>query len=237
MNSLALELTGPLSQDSISGTSAAGQASQQTADSKSSRGTNRPAAGAQSVAALELRELVRLCLAENQLAALELVKRYQGQVFGLCFSMLGHRQDAEDATQDTMIRVLKNLHRWDSDRDFEPWLLTIAGNRCRTRLAKRMKRPNLKSLDQIVVDQPSVMPANEHIAEEVDLALTDLREEYRQAFLLFHHNQCSYEEISHKLNIPLGTVKTWVYRARQQIIRKLEQRGVVCGRQNELQRA
>ena len=196
-----------------------------------------PARAADSLENLELRELVRRCIAQSQTAALELVRRYQGQVFGLCFSMLGHRQDAEDATQDTLIRVLNNLHRWDAERDFEPWLLTIAGNRCRTRLSKRMKRPAPKSLDQISLDQPVTPTTVNHLDEEVDLALADLRQEYRQAFLLFHHNQCSYEEISHKLEIPLGTVKTWVHRARQQIIRKLEQRGVVCGRQNELQRA
>jgi len=176
-------------------------------------------------------------LAENPSAAIELVKRYQGQVFGLCFRMLGHRQDAEDATQETFFRVLKNLHRWDPNRDFEPWLLTIAGNRCRTRLSRKMRKPNVQTLEQPIEDKSWNQAPADQLGEEVDLALEGIRDEYRHAFLMFHQQQSSYEEIARNMEIPLGTVKTWVYRARQQIIRKLEQRGVVCGRQNQLQQS
>jgi RNA polymerase sigma-70 factor (ECF subfamily) len=180
--------------------------------------------------AFELRNTVNKCLSGNPTAALELVRHFQGQVFGLCYRMLGHRQDAEDATQETFFRVLKNLHRWDQDRDFEPWLLTIAGNRCRTRLAKRMRNPSLQSLDRPVVDQTWQNQSAELLGEEVDLALTGIRPEYRQAFLMFHQHQLSYDEIATAMKIPLGTVKTWVYRARRQIVLKLEQRGVICAR-------
>ncbi len=151
--------------------------------------------------------------------------------------MLGHRQDAEDAVQETFIRVLKNLDRWDPEREFEPWLLTIAGNRCRTRLAKRMRKPALQTLDRPVVDRAYQQQTADLLHEEVELALSGIRAEYKQAFLLFHEHQLSYEEIAESMDIPLGTVKTWVYRARRQIIQKLEQRGVVSGRTPELQRA
>ena len=80
----------------------------------------------------DLATLVSHCLAGDQGAMIALVDRFKGQVFGLCYRMLGQRQDAEDAAQETFVRVLKNLHRWDQARDFEPWLLAIAGNRCRT---------------------------------------------------------------------------------------------------------
>src|ERR687898_466643 len=89
----------------------------------------------------ELRSLVGQCLAGSQSAMLTLVERFRGQVFGLCYRMLGQRQDAEDAAQETFVRVLKNLHRWDQGRDFEPWLFAIAGNRCRTALAARRRKP------------------------------------------------------------------------------------------------
>ncbi len=187
--------------------------------------------------ASELKQLVDRCIAGSTTAALEFVRIYQGQVFGLCFRMLGHRHDAEDATQDTFIRVLKNLHRWDPERDIEPWLLTIAGNRCRTKLAKRMRRPSHQTLDRPIMDRTIEEQSAQQLGEEVDLALSGIRSEYRQAFLLFHQHQLSYEEIAQSMNIPLGTVKTWVYRARRQIIQKLEQRGVVNGRTPELRKA
>jgi len=75
-------------------------------------------------------ELVNLCVKGDQAAMLELVDRYKQRVFALCFRMLGQRQDAEDAAQETFVRLLKNLSKWDQARDFEPWLFTIAANRC-----------------------------------------------------------------------------------------------------------
>src|SRR6187549_681690 len=139
----------------------------------------------------ELRPLIRRCLTGDQGAMLALVERFRGQVFGLCYRMLGQRQDAEDVAQETFVRVLKNLHRWDSGRDFEPWLLAIAGNRCRTALASRRRKPVAESAD----DAPDGRAAAQ-LGEEVQLALAQVRTEYRQAFTLFHEHELSYAEIS-----------------------------------------
>jgi len=158
---------------------------------------------------------------------LDLVERFRGQVFGLCYRMLGQRQDAEDAAQETFVRVLKNLHRWDSARDFEPWLWAIAGNRCRTALAARRRRPTPESAVELIADDaPDQRPA-QHLAEEVELALAELRDDYKQAFLLFHQHELSYAEIAEAMDIPLGTVKTWVHRARRELIDHLRQRGAI----------
>src|SRR5262245_66472034 len=89
---------------------------------------------------IDLKRLVAHCLAGDQGAMLQLVERFRGQVFGLCYRMLCQRQDAEDAAQETFVRVLKHLHRWDQTREFEPWLLAIAGNRCRTALPSGKRR-------------------------------------------------------------------------------------------------
>jgi RNA polymerase sigma-70 factor (ECF subfamily) len=176
----------------------------------------------------DLRELVRQCLTGDQAAMLALVERFRGQVFGLCYRMLGQRQDAEDAAQETFVRVLKNLHRWDPTRDCEPWLLAIAGNRCRTALSTRKRRPAGSDalIDQVPDDAPDVRAA-QHLAEEVHLALASVRGEYRQAFVLFHENELSYAEIAESMDVPLGTVKTWVHRARRDLIQELRRRGVL----------
>lgn len=141
--------------------------------------------------------------------------------------MLRHREDAEDAAQETFVRALRNLASWDATRDFEPWLLAIAGNRCRTALAKRMRKPAPQSLAQPVADKRPDMQAARQLSEEVDLALCELRVEYRQAFVLFHEHQMSYAEIGEAMDCPLGTVKTWVHRARQELIQFLRKRGVI----------
>ena len=176
----------------------------------------------------ELPMLVTRYLDGDQTSLAELIDRFRGQVYGLCYRMLRQREDAEDATQETFFRVAKNLHRWDSSRAFEPWLLTIAGNRCRTLLSKRKRRPNVLSLEFPVEDENSrERRAAVLLAEEIELALSCIRAEYRQAFELFHHQQLEYSEIAEKLGVPLGTVKTWVHRARREIVLKLQNRGVV----------
>jgi RNA polymerase sigma-70 factor (ECF subfamily) len=175
----------------------------------------------------DLIQLVGHCLAGDQRSMLALVERFQGQVFGLCYRMLGQRQDAEDAAQETFVRVLKNLHRWDPERDFQPWLFTIAGNRCRTALAARKRRPTAELTEELAVDDEPDHDAGRQLAEELHLALQDVRPEYRQAFVLFHEQELSYAEIAEAMQVPLGTIKTWVHRARRELIEKLKQRGAI----------
>ena len=157
----------------------------------------------------------------------ELVEAHRGPVFGLCYRMLRHRQDAEDVTQESFVRALRSLRNWDSQREFLPWLLAIAGNRCRTLLAARMRRPAMSSLIEHPGDNAQQLVQARNLAEEVDLALGRLRVEYRQAFVLFHQQELSYAEISDAMQCPLGTVKTWVHRARCELIAILKERGVV----------
>ncbi|MGC3968209.1 MAG: RNA polymerase sigma factor [Pirellulales bacterium] len=178
---------------------------------------------------IDVRELVVRCLRGDDRAMLALVERHQPQVYGLCYRMVGHRQDAEDVAQETFVRVLRSLAQWDSSREFMPWLLAIAANRCRTLLGRRSKRPTASSDVEFAPDGRPDRHAALQTAEEVQCALVGLREEYRQAFLLFHVDQLSYAEIGAALEVPLGTVKTWVHRARLELASVLRERGVVEG--------
>jgi RNA polymerase sigma-70 factor (ECF subfamily) len=72
------------------------------------------------------------------------------------------------------------------------------------------------------------------LREEVQLALLRLRPEYREAFILFHENELSYDQIAEAIRRPLGTVKTWIHKARQQLMAQLRQREVVGGRGHAL---
>lgn len=156
----------------------------------------------------------------------ELVERFRSPVFGLAYRMLGHRHDAEDVSQESFVRALRALRNWDPTRDLLPWLLAIVGNRCRTLLAVRRRRPQgLSTVEQLPDIRPE--PSSQHLAEEVQLGLGILRVEYRQAFLMFHDQQLSYQEIASAMGKPVGTIKTWVHRARRDLVQHLRTRGAV----------
>ena len=148
--------------------------------------------------------------------------------------MLGHRQDAEDAAQETFVRVFRSLHKWDDPRAFEPWLLAIAGNRCRTRLAQNAKRPRSQQLD----DENSCLSYFESeltlIREEISRALTDLPSAQCEAFRYFHDHGMAYHQIAELMEVPIGTVKTWVRRVRLTLVQRLQSRGVFEGSLNGL---
>ncbi|HEX5104888.1 MAG TPA: sigma factor-like helix-turn-helix DNA-binding protein, partial [Pirellulaceae bacterium] len=74
--------------------------------------------------------------------------------------------------------------------------------------------------------EPDHRPA-QHLAEEVQLALATLRDEYRQAFVLFHEQELCYADIAAAMEVPLGTIKTWVHRARRELIDCLRKRGAI----------
>lgn len=178
----------------------------------------------------DTRQLVERCLAGEDSAVLALVECFQHEVFGLCLRMLRNRHDAEDVTQETFVRVIRSLHRWDNQREFRPWLFAIAGNRCRTALANRARRPAAQTLVEDALAEEGGQRENEQaLVEEVNLALEGLREDHRRAFLLFHQQELSYAEIAEAMDCPVGTIKTWIHRARGELARRLRERGVVEG--------
>lgn len=171
-------------------------------------------------------ELVRRCLRNRPDAFRELVDRFQGEVYGLCARMLGHRHDAEDVTQEVFVRVARSLGRWDRTRPLRPWVMTIAVNRCRTWIGRRANRPETADYLHDLPDRPAVEPPGELVAairETVD----GLRDEYKLVFVLFHEQGQSYEEIAAAAGRPVGTVKTWLHRARAQVLADLRRRGLV----------
>lgn len=180
-------------------------------------------------------DIVRGCLAGDESSLRTFVERFQGAVFGLCYRMLGHREDAEDVSQDVFVRIFRSLHRWDQIRPLTPWLLTIAANRCRTALQKRSRRPAHTEFQMDdAADTRRAAPMD--VAEEIQLALETLREEYRTCFVLFYLQELSCAEIGEVLDRPQGTVKTWLHRARHQLGEHLKRRGVVPEDVNELHR-
>jgi RNA polymerase sigma-70 factor (ECF subfamily) len=170
--------------------------------------------------------LVRRCLRGEEPAIGQLVERFQAEVYGLCVRLLNHRHDAEDVTQEVFLRVFRSLKGWDPTRPLKPWIVGIAVNRCRTWLAQRVRRPELADYLQDTVAGPTPDDSSE-LLTEIQSALAGLRLEYRTVFVLFHEQGQPYEEIALALDRPVGTIKTWLHRARLEILERLRQRGMV----------
>ena len=170
--------------------------------------------------------LVRRCLQDDAAAIEALIGRFHGEVFGLCVRLLGHRHDAEDVAQEVFVRVFRSLARWDSERPLRPWIMGITVNRCRTWLSQRVRRPEL-------ADYLHETPARDdgddsaELVTEIQTALRMLRPDYRAVFVLFHEHGQSYEDIAAALDRPVGTVKTWLHRARAELLERLRSRGMV----------
>ena len=170
--------------------------------------------------------LVERCRQGDSAGVREFLERFQGPVFGVCLRWLGHRQDAEDVTQETLVRAVRHLSHWDATRPLMPWVLTIAVNRCRTLAGKRNRRGvGLEHGETMAA--PHQRLSTTDLGEELQLALAELRDEYRTCFVLFYQQEQSCQQIAEILNCPEGTVKTWLHRARKELAETLKRRGVV----------
>lgn len=166
----------------------------------------------------------------------ELLRRFRAPVFNLCLRMLKNRDDAEDVAQDVFIKVFGMLERYDDRYAFRSWIFKIAANQCIDFI--RRNRVKLQSLDEplsykgeeIERQFPDEAPNPEETVEtreigQLLLQITDeLPPHYRSMIVLRHQEQLSYEEIADVLDLPLGTVKARIHRARAMMKDKLQRR-------------
>ena len=170
--------------------------------------------------------LVRRSLRGEAQAVQALVDRFQTMVYGLCVRLLNDRHEAEDVTQEVFLRVFRSLKGWDASRPLKPWIMGIAVNRCRTWLARRGRRPEPADYLHDTVAAPAPDDSTE-LVREIRAALAELRPEFREVFTLYHEQGQSYEEMAEALDRPIGTVKTWLHRARLEVLERLQERGMV----------
>jgi len=179
-------------------------------------------------------ELVRRCLAGDEGAYRELVGRYERQVYSLAFRMVRVREDAEDLTQETFVRMFRALDRYDPTRAFPAWIFTIAArlsiDHVRRRRLKTVSltrvEPGSEEERTIEVEDTSLGPEELAVRSEEERAAGDLigslPEHYRVVVMLRHQQGLSYEEIAEALRLPLGTVKARIHRARALLKQRLE---------------
>lgn len=179
--------------------------------------------------------LAERCLSGDQTATRQFVERFQGMVFAVCLKQLGHREDAEDVAQQTLVRAVRHLRHWDPQRPLSPWVLTIAINRCRTHASQKRLRAQSFDLEHDAPTRDSQRQMLD-LSEELQMALNRIREEYRTCFVLFHQQELSISEVAEIMDCPEGTVKTWLHRARRELAQHLIERGVVTKDGYELHR-
>ncbi len=183
-------------------------------------------------------DVVALALEGRDAAHRELIKRYERPVFSLVFRMVRDRELAEDLTQDTFVKVLSHLDRYRTDFKFSSWLFKIANNVAIDHLRRRQLdtvsidgSPHALTADAVEASRFDISDSSENALDEmearelgsaIERAITGLRPEYRSCILLRHVEGRSYEEIASTLDLPLGTVKTYIHRARHELRRALE---------------
>ena len=154
----------------------------------------------------------------------QLVERYKERVFRLCFSMVRNETQAEDLAQDIFFRVWKALPRYHGAASLSTWIYSITRNCCLTYLKRQkthpaisLAEPELERLEESAAVQREVLEPGTDL--DVQWMLAQLPEKYRQVVTLFYLESKSYEEVSAMLGLPMGTVKTFLYRAKQELLK------------------
>jgi len=150
-----------------------------------------------------------------------LVETYQRPVFSLCYRMLGNSSDAEDAAQESFIRAYRNLKRYDPNRSFATWLLSIASHYCIDCMRKR-RLPTVSTdalPEEIIPDHNTPNPERELRNQEKESLVQDLMKDLkpvdRAAVVLRYWHEYSEAEIAEALGLTVSAVKSRLYRARK----------------------
>lgn len=169
----------------------------------------------------------------DEAAYRELVRRYERPVFSLIYRMVRDREIAEDLSQETFIKVLNAIASYRPEFKFSSWVFKIANNTAIDHL--RRKELDTLSLEgsphaatpeameatalQLGSERASPLDnvAARELGGEIEAAINRLRPEYRSCILLRHVEGRAYEEIAEILSLPLGTVKTYIHRARHEL--------------------
>ena len=185
---------------------------------------------AKDLEGLSDREVVELAKAGKEAAYRELLRRYERPVFSLIYRMVRHRALAEDLAQETFVKVLNALDTYRPEYKFSSGIFKIANNAAIDQLRRRELdtlsldgAPDARTADEVSATALQAADHSESPLEElesretgtaIERAIGRLRPEYRTCILLRHVEGRSYEEIAEVMDLPLGTVKTYIHRAR-----------------------
>jgi len=190
-----------------------------------------------ALSALTDQEVVLLAREGQQRAYRELVRRYERPIFSLVYRMVRDRELAEDLSQETFVKALNAIESYRPEYKFSSWLFKIANNTAIDHLRRRELdtlslegSPHALTPDAVEATALQIGDRSENALDiveakelggEIERAIAQLRPEYRACILLRHVDGRAYEEIAEMLDLPLGTVKTYIHRARNELRRLL----------------
>jgi RNA polymerase sigma-70 factor, ECF subfamily len=178
-------------------------------------------------------EVVLMARAGREAAYRELIRRYERPIFALLFRMVRDRELAEDLSQETFVKALNAIESYRPEFKFSSWIFKIANNAAIDHLRRReldtlsldgsphAETPEAMQATALQIGARQESPLDTVEAKElggaIELAIGRLRPEYRSCILLRHVEGRAYEEIAEMLDLPLGTVKTYIHRARNEL--------------------
>jgi len=184
-------------------------------------------------AQLDDRELAAQACEGRQRAFRELLSRYERPVFSLVFRMVRDREVAEDVAQEAFVKAFNAIHTYNPSYKFSSWIFKVANNMAIDRLRKReldtvsihgsptANSPEEEERSRITLtdrgEAPDEYVENRELGGQIEEAMGRLRPEYRTAVLLRHVEGHSYDEVSEIMDVPLGTVKTYIPRGRAEL--------------------
>jgi len=163
------------------------------------------------------------CLAGDKAAYRHVVTAYGDQLVGVLRPLLGSLEDARDVAQETFVRAYVNLQRYDRSRPFRPWLFRIGRNLAYNHLNARRRRPEGQLHDRGAtvlggLESETKSPMHAVVEGErrtaIDEVLALMRPQYREVLVLRYMAKLEYEQIATTMDVPVGTVKTWLNRAK-----------------------
>ena len=177
------------------------------------------------------KELILRFQQGDELAYVELVNRYRNRLINFVFRFVGTKEESEDIVQDTFVKLYEKKDYYRPINEFSTWIFTIASNLAKTELRKRKRRKTSslsdlglenKDFDVPVQDTTDEETLDEFADSQIQDAIQSLQIHFRTALILRDIEELSYEEISKILDVPLGTIKSRINRARLQLQEKLK---------------
>jgi len=157
----------------------------------------------------------------DQHALRQFIAETQHDVMTMC-RYLGDRDNADDLAQDTYARAISSLHRFRAEGPAKHWLLTIARRTCVDATRKRTRQRRIEQrVRALARDDTLAAPSDESSPDWADL-LDELDDDRRAAFVVTQLNGLRYDEAAEVLGVPIGTIRSRVARAREQLIRSIE---------------
>ena len=165
----------------------------------------------------------------------KVVSLYEGLVFNFAYRMTWNREDAREMCQEVFLRLFRNFHKYQHTKKFGPWFMKLAVNACINESKKRRRAREAAPQSgegEAPLEQPSALPGAEEVLgsrerqAKVRTAIEELGEPYRTVVVLRYLKALSYQEIAAILDLPEGTVKTRLFRAREALRESLERVGI-----------